>query len=210
MTITIPIPSFACPENMRIHLEKVFLGEYDIPVTPRAPRILDLGANCGAFSVWASHRFPGSIINAYEPHPLNFNYLKRNTENYPNVTLHNYAVGTPGLRILGDGRFNEGEASFYHVANNPHPTGRHVEVLDPLTLPEADIIKLDIEGAEGEVLIPLITEGRRFMAVMLEYHNHELRREIDSLLIDYYLVSAHVEDPIGRGTVAYLHKDVVV
>lgn len=199
---------FLCPENIRLHLEKVFAGEYEIPDVPAAS-ILDLGANCGAFSIWASHRFPGCKIDAYEPHPDNFLFLKKNLTAYSNVTLHNYAVGDPGMRILSDGRFNQGEASLHKVANNPLPTGRHVEVIDPLSLPEADIIKLDIEGSEIEVLIPLLQAGRKFSAIMFEWHNHESRRLLDLHLDDYHLTGATVEDPCGRGVSRYVRKDLL-
>lgn len=202
--------NFTCPANIKPHLEKVLLGEYDVPLFMPVPRILDLGANCGAFSVWASHRWPGCTIEAYEPHPENFTYLERNLANYPNVTLHNYAIGNPGWRILGNGLFNQGEASLHEIDNNPLPTGQHVEVRSPLELPEADILKMDIEGSEIEVLPALIEAGRYFKAICYEYHSERIRRHLDALLGDYKLVRAEVLHPDGRGTFCFLHKEIVL
>lgn len=207
MHIKINYPTFKCPENMVVHLTKVFDGEYELPYFPQTPpTVLDLGANCGAFSVWASHRWPGCEIFAYEPHHLTFVTLRENLKPYPKVHLHNYAIGTPGFRPLFNGANNCGEGSLHHMLNNPAPTGQHVEVKDPLTLPKADVLKMDIEGSEIEVLRPLLESGRTFSAIMFEYHAEDYRRELDSLLKDYWLTSSKVESIIGRGVCCYLHR----
>jgi FkbM family methyltransferase len=198
---------FLCPPEMRVHLEKVFAGEYEIPFNMHGLTILDLGANCGAFSVWASHRFPGCRIHAYEPHPDNILYFEMNLKGYYNVTLHNYAVGSPGMRVLNDGKFNQGEASLHTILNNPMPTGRHVEVVDPLTLPEADILKMDIEGSEIEVLPQVI--NRNYAAIVFEYHAENIRRELDQLLTNYVLTGSTVECVLGRGVVRYVRRDLL-
>lgn len=201
---------FDCPESVRPHLVSVFAGEYDIPlVSGEALRIIDLGANCGAFSLWAAHRWPGAEILAYEPHPQNCAFFEENLKAFPRVRLHNYAVGTPGMRVLHNGEHNCGEASLHLMANNTHFTGQHVEVKSPLSLPPADIIKLDIEGCEFEVLKPLMDEGRSFSAIMLEWHSEDLRRACDALLGDYHLVGAEVTHPLGRGVARYLHRTLI-
>lgn len=201
---------FSCPADIEPYLQKIFSGEYDVPVFLYAPRIIDLGANCGAFSLWATHRFPGCVIDAYEPHPETYKYLERNTARYANIRIHNYGVGTPGMRILHNGLNNCGEASF-HIANDNHaPTGQHIEVIDPLRLPEADILKLDIEGCELEVLRPLIEKStRRPSLILLEWHNHGIRRTIEELLIDYHLIGAQIYSIDGLGVFKYMRKDLI-
>lgn len=198
---------FECPDaELKPHLEKIFLGEYDVRVSlPHGTTILDLGANFGAFSVWASHRWPGSTIHAYEPHPESFSILKRNLTNYPNVTPRQVGVGTPGMRILLDGRNNAGERSFHSNMVDSPGTGLHAEVINPLTLPEANVLKLDIEGCELEVLVPLIAEGRTYDLILLEWHSHHLRHEVDRLLKDYALIGSEVIDWRGRGIGKYLN-----
>jgi FkbM family methyltransferase len=208
MKLTIDLP-FNCPDDIRPHLQKVFSGEYEIPLYGPVSTVIDLGANCGSFTLWARHRWPSSTIYAYEPHPDNFKFFAENIKPYANIVGHRCGVGTPGMRVLGDGRFNGGEASFYKVLNNPNPTGQHVEVMDPLTLPEADIIKLDIEGCELEVLEPLIKDGRKFAAILYEYHSEKLRRDIDLLLSDYHLVGSIVESIAGRGVCRYINKTIL-
>lgn len=200
---------FSCPPDIAPYLQKVFDGEYDIPLFFYGPHILDLGANCGSFALWASHRFPACTIDAYEPHPKTFEILKRNVEPYKNITIHNFGVGTPGLRVLCNGKNNSGEASFHLPADNLAPTGQHLDVHDPMELPEADMIKLDIEGCEMEVLEPLITSGRKFNIIMLEWHNHSLRRRVDALLKDYFLIGSNVHSMAGLGVDKYMHKSLL-
>lgn len=210
MRLEINLP-LLCPADMTSHLEKVFSGEYDVPnvLFAAPPRILDLGANCGAFSVWASHRWPGSSISAYEPQPHVFHILKENIKGYPNVSAHREAFGTPGFRTLHSGQNNCGEASFHRTEAGRFGESLSLEVRAPRALPEAEIIKLDVEGCELEILAPLIDAGRSFVFILLEYHSEELRREIDWILgPNYSLVGSEVQHPAGRGIVKYAHKSI--
>ncbi len=203
-----PPQDFTCSEAIEPFLHKVFLGEYEIPLQVAAPTILDCGANFGAFSLWASHRWPGAKIHAYEPHPRTFEYLRKNLRSYSNVTLYECAVGKPGLRPLFDGVNNEGEASLF-AGNGRADTGHHVLTIDPCDMPEADILKMDVEGAELEILQRLIETGRTFKAVMFEFHHIDLRRMLDSLLADYTLVGCELNLNPGLGVCKYMHKDLV-
>lgn len=210
MKFTLSVP-FLCPDDMTPHLQRVFDGEYDVPgiIFADPPRIIDLGANCGAFSLWASHRWPGAGIDAYEPQRSLLPVLRENLRYYKNVHIYDHAIGTPGQRILRPGRDNCGEASF-HTAQHGAALGEEIEVFSPETLPIVDIIKLDIEGCEMEVLGPLIGAGRSFKLILLEYHNENLRREIDTLLArDYSLIGSEVQHIAGRGVVKYAHNSIL-
>lgn len=207
MEIKFHVP-FACSPAIKLHLDSVFAGEYDVPLQISGLRIIDVGANFGAFSIWAAHRFPHSVIYAFEPHPETVKVLRENIIGYP-VSVFDFGIGRPGMRPLYNGPNNEGEASLYQSPTNfGQKGGQHVEVRDPLTLPAAEIIKLDTEGCEVEIMEPLIAAGRKFHAVMFEYHRTTDRRKLDSILVDYILTGAHVYSP-GRGIMKYLHKDLV-
>lgn len=195
---------FECDDSIRPHLAKVLEGEYDVPLFGKF-KILDIGANAGAFAVWASHRWPGSMVYSYEPHPETFKLLVKNTEELQVIRAQK-GVGAPGVRILYEGKNNSGEASLYM----PHHTGRHVEIIDPLELPSADIIKIDTEGCEVEILVPLIEGGRTFSAVMFEYHRAKDRFILDQLLSkDYTLIGAEIYQN-SRGTMKYVRTNLCV
>lgn len=206
--IIFPIPRIKCSEALRPHLDLIFRGEYDIPLYG-AYRILDIGANVGAFSIWAAHRFPGSRIYAYEPSIENFAMFEENTAPVYGINGNNWGIGRPGIRPLYHGRRNEGEASLFASCGGASTTGYHVEVKDPNTLPEADILKVDTEGAEREIILPLLEDGRRFITVMFEYHSVADRRILDEALSkDYILIGAQVMEP-ARGVMKYLNRSFV-
>lgn len=202
---------FICDDVIRPYLRKVFCGEYDLEVhLPGHLKIIDLGANYGAFSCWASYRWPDSEILAYEPHPETFKYLQMNMAIHPNVKVFNYGIGVPGWRVLSNGRYNCGENSFHAMTNNPNPTGLHAEVRDPSELPDCDIMKLDIEGCEVEVLTPYIKSGKRPKLILFEYHSHSILKRLMELLLDDYIVGGSiVENITGRGVLRLVRKDLL-
>ncbi len=208
MDLKIQIP-FNCPDNIKPFLEKVFQGEYEMGVhIPRGGKILDLGANYGAFALWAAHRWPGTLIESYEPHPEVYKECAKNVAAYDQITVHNWGIGEAGTRVLNEGPNNEGERSFHGILNANDLGGVECIVKDPLTLPDCDLLKMDIEGCEMEVLGPLMLAGRRPAAIMLEYHNHRLRREVDRLLCEYELIGGETTTPLGLGVAKYLRGDI--
>ncbi len=206
-TITFRIPPLKCSEIILPHLDKVFSGEYDVPLFRRENYVIaDCGANCGAFAIWAYHRWPGSQIHCYEPHAETFSRLQENLRPYreERFRLYPFGLGTPGKRHL-EGNNICGEAS---VSDDPTATSVPVQVESALAIPyDTNILKIDTEGAEVEILEPLIGAGRKFLAIMIEYHQEDYRRRIDILLSDYRLVS-HQLMGVNQGTVCYLHRSL--
>lgn len=203
------IPSgFECEDSLRPHLEKVFDGEYDVPIENYKPlNILDIGANVGAFSLWALQRWPGSHIIAYEPHPETFLTLKKNISLVSDAVITvNFGLGNPGVVPIYDGKNNSSEATIYPGNLTAKGTGRFVEILHPLVVPNADILKIDTEGCEIDILEPLIGAGREYAAVMVEFHRISDRRIIDHILQDYVLTKSVISECPAIGTVNYIHK----
>lgn len=209
MKVSFDLAGFKCDPPIRPFLQKVFAGEYDVDLPVQWPTILDCGANCGAFTIWASHRWPGATIHAYEPHPKTFKVLCENTDLVPNLLRYECGVGKAGLTPLWNGENNSGEATIFPGNRTTNWTGQHVTIIDPLQMPEADILKMDTEGCEVDILRPLIEAGRTFKAVLLEYHRAEDRRLIDALLPDYVLVGASVTFNPDIGILKYLHPSVM-
>jgi hypothetical protein len=58
------------PDNMTIHIQKIFDGEYDVPYENPSPVILDIGGNVGGFCLWANQRWKNSKI-------IHMNQLKK-------------------------------------------------------------------------------------------------------------------------------------
>ena len=196
-----------CPASMRIHVQKVLDGEYDIPYRHSAPVILDIGANVGSFAAWALKRWPGAHVHCYEPLPDNFALLTRNLAQFVgrSVSLNNFAVGDASLTRLYLGRNNCGEASFYDIGEQT-TASVEVETRAPDVLPKAQILKIDTEGSEIDILgrMPSLD----FDAIMLEYHSEANRRTVDALLQDYVLVGGQIRE-LHRGTLKFVRKRLI-
>lgn len=205
---------FLCPHSMTPHAMKVFCNEYDFREDIGEKLvILDIGANIGAFSVWAASRWPDSIIHAYEPIPENFELLKHNVLSQgldKRVFTYNYAIGkcdSPTVDMYY-GRSNCGEATIFKELETANPDHKiSVPIQDPIVLPQANILKIDTEGSELYILTPLLYYRKKFDVILIEYHREEDRKVIDQMLADYVLIAASVSGP-GLGLVKYLHKDI--
>lgn len=152
---------FKCPPDTLIVFAQV-LQEYGFESLPdlKAPVILDIGANVGAFS-WAAikRRWPDAKVIAYEPHPVTSSLLRENVADW-NVEVHAAAVVYPRQSEtvrLYEGKDATTEASLRADVRWPHLSQNlehwhDVSCVDADTLPECDVLKVDTEGSEVEIL----------------------------------------------------------
>ena len=193
------------PHDMISHIGKIFQGEYNIGYNKEAPVILDIGANIGGFAVWASYRWPNAQIHCYEPISNNFNLLKVNTEYNKNISIYNVAIGKQdGKRAMYYGKNNIGEASFIK-GKKQQDNGEEVSVIAADSLPKANIIKIDTEGAEIEILSSLKIKPDVFL---IEYHSSDNRRMVDKILKDYVLFESSMRN-YNYGIQKYVNKKLV-
>lgn len=193
------------PHDMISHIGKIFQGEYNIGYNKEAPVILDIGANVGGFAVWASYRWPNSVIHCYEPIASNFNLLKVNTEYNKNIITYNVAVTKQdGKRTMFYGKNNIGEASLIK-GEEQQENGEEVSTIAATNLPKADIIKIDTEGAEIEILSALKIKPDIFL---IEYHSSDNRRMVDKMLKDYVLFESNMRN-YNYGIQKYVNKKLV-
>jgi FkbM family methyltransferase len=140
--------------------------------------VFDIGANVGFYSLLASELAgPTGRVFAFEPAPLNLHYLKRHLtlNRVSNVTVVEAAVWDRGGRV----RFQPGkDSSQGHVDTDGFEVAS--VSLDDLwqggTLPEPDVVKIDIEGGELRALqgaARLLTDGSP--GVLLATHSGELQ-----------------------------------
>jgi FkbM family methyltransferase len=150
---------------------------------PGISSVVDLGANIGAFSVFAHRLFPSAQIDAYEMHHANIPLLDRNVSGF--ATVHHACV-TPlrpeeiviadsrkhgvlgGSYAFPTGQLDELRTDFYSATAH---TGQ-VLCFDELMAAHGhvDLLKLDIESAEDEILRSSATL-RRVKWIVGEFHN---------------------------------------
>lgn len=180
-----PGTAFVYPHNLEACVMKVLRGEYEHPALPDYPgvrRVLDIGANVGAFAVWASRKWPGCWIDCYEPNPQAAELCRMNAP--PGTKVHQVAVcnalDTKHVSLcLGT---DWGYSSIFPGLNPS--TGERVEVptLDANDLPPCDVLKLDAEGVECDILdaYPFVdTLG----VVLFEWHREQDRQHLEDMCI---------------------------
>ena len=175
---------------------------------------IDVGANCGVFSLLAAERVgPSGLVLAFEPCFSTFTKLVRNIGlNCSHNTLpFNLAVGTATKPDLLD-RGPKGHSGKYAIANGP---AENCEIITSLSIDDfpgilkiiADrkiMIKIDVEGFELSVLKGLasILENSNTYKVIVEIDDRNLgkygvnQQHIYSLLDRYGFERA--DDPNGR------------
>lgn len=179
--------------------------------------VVDLGANIGAFAVFAAQRTRGRVL-AIEPHPANAEYLRRNlrANGAVRAEVAECAVSdAPGVLPL-----QLGSSGTTHRLGEPGAgsAGASLDVA-VATLPELlagrgferlDFLKLDCEGAEGRIL-PALPGSlfERLRAVALEFHDDlsPLRHEgLERLLAERGFRVARDWDGVSKNGMLFAHR----
>lgn len=128
--------------------------EYVLPDDLHPHTILDLGAHVGIASVYLASCRPQARIVAVEANPALVTQLRRNVEPLGIRVIHAAASTDPGPISFFCGRDNWGSST---VRTTPLQVEERVPARDlPALLGElgghADLLKMDIEGAEWDIL----------------------------------------------------------
>jgi FkbM family methyltransferase len=161
--------------------------------------IVDCGANIGMFTLFAAAIAPGIRIHCFEPSHDTYERLKVNIErNGLENTVSTYKAALwednsyRGLeRYQSTGRRSFFRDSREHIEGDPEKV-ECISLAGALTRCEAekiDLLKMDIEGAELEVLESANKEAfRRIDKIAIEYHE-ELRPGSRDRIVS--ILSAH-------------------
>lgn len=171
---------------------------------PGPLRVVDLGANVGLFGAWLLGRFPTARILAFEADP-------------ENAAVHKVAIDANGASDrwqlveafagtrAGTTRFVPGLLGLSHAADDA--AGIDVPVVDVLPdLKTADLVKIDIEGAEWPLLDDPRLRELSARVIVLEYHargcpSADPREAAQSRLasVGYEIIHSAQKPAVGRG-----------
>jgi len=148
------------------------------------PFFIDGGANIGLATIYLKQRFPGARIIAFEPDPQVFQALQRNIEAFEldNVSLKNAGLWSRdgSIAFRADGADGGRLLQKPDAANVTVPTVRLSPFLAGQTV---DFLKLDIEGAETEVLAECNGLLRNTSRMFVEYHSYPDQPQTLDLLL---------------------------
>jgi len=141
------------------------------------PLVLDCGANIGAASMYFSILYPEARVVAVEPERENFELLLDNVAPFPRVRAVRKAIASaPGklsLRDPGIGawgyRTDGGENAGPVLEEVEATTVSAILAEEPASVPF--VLKVDIEGAEGDLFAKHTDMLSRFPVVIVELHD---------------------------------------
>jgi FkbM family methyltransferase len=155
--------------------EEIFgRGIYAFEPATATPLIIDGGANIGVSVSYFKKAHPGSRIIAFEPDPHIFRILQTNmrTAGYDDVRLINKALWNDDIEIeFWNEGADAGRISRLHDDAQPRTSSVPAVRLRPYLTEPVDFLKLDIEGAEVEVLLDCADQLGNVRHLFVEYHS---------------------------------------
>jgi FkbM family methyltransferase len=198
------IPGFAHPVYIRGGQSSDAIALYEVLVTKEyaltaqldSPAfIIDGGANCGMASLYFLNRYPKAKVVAVEPAPANLELCQLNLTPYGDrVTLIQGAIWKTAGRLaleLGEHEWNN------RVRDDQSQAG----TVEAFTIPslisrgsgKVDLLKLDIEGSEGEIFASDTQEWLpKVRNIAIELHGDDCKDRFLAALKGYqYDLSLH-------------------
>ena len=169
--------------SLQFLFREVFVrGDYFLEVTHDRPLVFDCGANIGLSTLFFKWLYPHSEIHAFEPDPDTFAILKENVDrnSLANVHLHNVALTTAaGQLAFFVPTGSSGSPLASTVSSRCGPGSRRI-VVEGVPLSsyisgrDIDLLKMDVEGAEENILREAAAAGalRNVGEIAVEYHHN--------------------------------------
>lgn len=211
-------------EEFNILKDEIFNDEiYNLQINNTQPLIFDLGAHIGLSILYFKIKYPNSKIVAFEPNPNVFPLLEENIlyNKLKDIELHNIALGSKdetrtfyidksGSDSFSTGSFNR---NAWSGTQQTLPISVKTEILSKYIQSYVDILKIDIEGAETEVLKELIATNKLkyIRNILMEYHpiNHGNSKNIIKLLETNHFKVLAMADKYGTSLVNILGNNML-
>jgi len=154
---------------------QIFINEiYAFPNYKDSNYIIDCGANIGTSVLFFIKNCPHAKIIAFEPNPEIYRTLKKNTEKLDNVEIKSSAVWSYDGQI----EINVDLADASSITSNIQGSKKitvESERLLPYLDKQVDFLKIDVEGAELEILKDIKDKLHNIKNIFIEYHATDLK-----------------------------------
>lgn len=185
-------------------LQEIFIRKnYLFKSETDTPFILDCGANIGLSVIFFKLLYPDARIIAFEPDPTVFKALKENVTSFEfkNVELHNKAVWSEETELEFHAEGSWGGSVFAQGAEGHVLKVKSARLKDYLSH-GVDFLKIDIEGAESDVLKDCAECLGKVNNLFFEYHSfvtqrqalHELLAILQEAGFRYHIKEASARD----------------
>jgi FkbM family methyltransferase len=139
-------------------VHEIFLSDaYDRPLPHTVHTVFDLGANVGVSALYFRLRHPDAIIHCFEPDPDNVARLQRNADLLSQTHVHDFAVWSARetLTFYVDPHRGSSSSAFA-VRSRQNAVSVEActltDAFDEAGVEQVGLLKVDVEGAEEEVL----------------------------------------------------------
>ena len=176
-------------KELKLLQKEIFSNEiYKIKLDKNIPKIIDAGAYIGLSTLYFKTIYPKAKILSFEPNPNIFPLLEENIEinDLKGVTLKKLALGNKkairNLYIDSSNNYSFSTSSFIKDAWNGEqhtsPIEVKVEKLSDYISENVDLLKMDIEGAEKEVLEELRDSNKLHLIrnIIFEFHPSKINQ----------------------------------
>jgi FkbM family methyltransferase len=156
---------------------------------PANATIVDIGANIGAFSVYAACSGDNNQVYSYEPMPENYELLVRNIKiNNMEKRIRAFNLGISSQKERAMLYLNDSLSHSICCWKEGKPSVEIScisleDIFTSNSLKSIDILKIDCEGAEYAILFGASSACfKRIKEIRMEYHNIDGRNKADELI----------------------------
>jgi FkbM family methyltransferase len=195
---------FKDPKAFLYSVKELFVEEiYKFKAQDDTPFIIDCGSYIGTSILFFKTQYPNAKILAFEPDNSNFELLNNNIKNWDlkDIEIQNAAIWIDnlGVNFIADGNMASKIDESNNTAHNENQKTKSVRLKDLLT-EKIDFLKIDIEGAEYEVLVDCESKLSFVENLFIEYHGnynemYKLNKILNILIennFKYYIKEAGV------------------
>ena len=159
--VLVEVPRRLLQTFKEIFMDECYMDGLELHV-PDNSTIIDIGANAGFFTLFATSRFNDSRVLAYEPIPSNFKQLARNRRLNANCNIECFQKAVAGHSGTVEIMFDPDD-SFTTSATIFQKPNKHNQVIQVPSITLSDIfkeqsiskcnlLKMDCEGAEYDII----------------------------------------------------------
>jgi FkbM family methyltransferase len=223
MQFTVPVEDgdpieFECEDTFvsRWVCHQILLGKTypALPFVDDVQVIFDIGANCGATTVFLARQHPGAQVHSFEPGSGPRRYLERNVARMANVHVHPIGLAAVDREAPLYFGITDSITASAHPREETNGDGSEMVSLRAAGpwvaeqgIDRIDILKVDVEGCEVEVLTSLEPLLPSVKVLYLEYDSRVARRSLARIVERTHELYCGVLF-LDQGECIYLRKDI--